>query len=86
MLFWWSIDLTELKHKSYFLSRCGLNSTAAALHGDVMGRCKVLSCNKALLPKIAINLAKVFSLKKVQVAACRILSILLVSLAYDSMF
>ena len=41
----------------------------------------------SLLPKIATNLAKVFSSRKVQeVSVCRILLILLVILAYDLMF
>ena len=41
----------------------------------------------SLLPKIATHLAKVFSFRKVQeVSVCRILFILLVSLAYDLMF
>ena len=40
-----------------------------------------------LLPKIATNLAEVLSSRKVQeVSVCRILFILLVSLAYDLMF
>ena len=33
----------ELKHKNYVIFRCGLNSTTAELHGDVIGRCIVLS-------------------------------------------
>ena len=38
----------------------------------------------SLLPKIAINPAKVFSFRKFQeLSVCRILFILLVSLAYD---
>ena len=41
----------------------------------------------SLLPIIATNLAKVFSFRKVQeMSVCRILFILLVSLAYDLMF
>ena len=41
----------------------------------------------SLLPKIATNVAQVFSFRKVQeVAVCRILFILLVSLAYDLVF
>ena len=41
----------------------------------------------SLLPKIATNLAKVFSFRKVQeVAVCRILFIFLVSLTYDLVF
>ena len=41
----------------------------------------------SLLPKIATNLAEVFSFRRVQeVSICRILFILLVSLAYDVMF
>ena len=87
MLFWLSLDLTESKHKSCVLFRCGLNSTTAELHGDVIGRCKVLSPNDVSIPKIATNPAKVFSFRKVQeVSLCRILFILLVCLAYDFMF
>ena len=41
----------------------------------------------SLLPKIATNSAKVFSFIKVQeVSVCRIIFIVLVSLAYDLMF
>ena len=41
----------------------------------------------SLLPKIATNLAEVSNFRKVQEeAVCRILFILLVSLAYDLMF
>ena len=45
VIFWWSLDLTKSKHKSYVLLRSGLNSTTAELHGDIIGKCKVLSCN-----------------------------------------
>ena len=45
MLFLWSLDVTESKHKNYVLFRCGLNSTTAELHDDIIRRCKVLSCN-----------------------------------------
>ena len=41
----------------------------------------------SLLPKITTNPTKVFSFRKVQeVSVCRILFILLISLAYDLMF
>ena len=82
MLFWWSFDLGESKHKSHVLFRCGLNSTTAELHGEVIGRCKVVSRKT----KIVTSPAKVFSFRKVlEVSLCRILFILLVGLAYDLM-
>ena len=33
----------ESKHKNYVVFKCGLNSSAAELHGDVIGRYKALS-------------------------------------------
>ena len=58
-------------------------STTGELHGDVIGKCKVLSRMTLLLPKIVTSPTKVFSFRKVQeVSLCRILFIILVGLAY----
>ena len=77
MLFRWSLDLTESKHKSYVLFRCGLNSTTVELHGDVIGSDL----------KLRLVLLRCLVSEKVQeVSLCGILFILLVGLAYDLMF
>ena len=79
MLFWWSFDLSESKHKSHVLFRSGLHYTTAELHGEAIGRCKVVSRKT----KIATSPAKLFSFRKVlEVSLCGILFILLVGLAY----
>ena len=41
----WSLDVTKSKLKNNVLFRCHTNSTTAELNGDIIGRCKVLSCN-----------------------------------------
>ena len=48
---WTSSSIPNLlKHKNDVLFWCGLNSTIAELHGDVIGSCKVLSRNAAAVP------------------------------------
>ena len=42
---YFGLDLTKSKYKNHVLFRYGLSSTTAELHGDIKGRCKVLSRN-----------------------------------------